>query len=47
MVSNNGEQSYTRDGNFEVGTNNLLETADGQQVLGYPASNGVVDTMAD
>ena len=44
VVQQNGVQSYTRAGNFEVGTNNLLETADGQQVLGYQAVNGVVNT---
>jgi len=46
VVQQNGVASYTRAGNFEVGTNNLLETADGQQVLGYPATNGVVNTSA-
>ncbi|MBZ5663515.1 MAG: flagellar hook protein FlgE [Acidobacteriia bacterium] len=44
VVQKNGAQSYTRAGNFEVGTDNLLETAAGQQVLGYPAINGVVST---
>jgi|HubBroStandDraft_1064217.scaffolds.fasta_scaffold00181_38 flagellar hook protein FlgE len=44
VVQDNGVQSYTRAGNFEVGTNNLLETADGQTVMGYPAVNGVVST---
>ena len=44
VVSDNGGLSYTRAGNFEVGTNNLLETANGQLVLGYPATNGVIDT---
>ena len=44
VVRQNGTQSYTRAGNFEVGTDNLLETANGQQVLGYPAANGVVST---
>jgi flagellar hook protein FlgE len=44
VVEKGGAQSYTRAGNFEVGTDNLLETADGQQVLGYPAVNGVVST---
>jgi flagellar hook protein FlgE len=44
VVKQNGVQSYTRAGNFEVGTDNLLETADGQQVLGYPAVSGVVST---
>jgi flagellar hook protein FlgE len=44
VVQQNGVTSYTRAGNFEVGTDNLLETTDGQQVLGYPATNGVVNT---
>jgi flagellar hook protein FlgE len=42
IVQQNGVDSYTRAGNFQVGTDNLLETADGQQVLGYQAVNGVV-----
>ncbi len=46
VVQQNGVQTYTRAGNFEVGTNNLLETADGQQVMGYAANNGVVSTSA-
>lgn len=44
VVQQGGVDSYTRAGNFEVGTDNLLETTDGQQVLGYPAVNGVVNT---
>lgn len=44
VVRENGTQSYTRAGNFEVGTNNLLETAAGQEVLGYSAVNGAVNT---
>jgi len=44
VVEQNGVQSYTRAGNFEVGTNNLLETSAGQLVLGYPAVNGAVST---
>jgi len=44
VVQENGVQSYTRAGNFEIGTDNLLETSNGQQVLGYPAVNGVVGT---
>jgi len=44
VVQQNGVDSYTRAGNFQIGTNNLLETADGQQVLGYQAVNGIVDT---
>ncbi len=46
VVQQDGVQSYTRAGNFEVGTDNLLETSDGQQVLGYAAVNGVVSTSA-
>jgi flagellar hook protein FlgE len=45
IVQKDGVQSYTRAGNFEVGKDNLLETAAGQQVLGYPATNGVLDTQ--
>src|SRR5271154_2539636 len=43
-VQQNGVTSYTRAGNFSVDNNNFLVTADGQQVLGYPAVNGVVNT---
>jgi len=46
VVQENGVQSFTRAGNFEIGTNNLLETTDGQEVLGYQAVNGVVSTSA-
>lgn len=46
VVQNNGVQSFTRAGDFEIGTNNYLETTDGQQVLGYQAVNGVVNTSA-
>jgi len=44
VVEKNGVRSYTRAGNFEVGTDNLLKTAGGQYVLGYPAVNGAVNT---
>jgi len=43
-IQDNGVTSYTRAGNFSVDNNNFLVTADGQQVLGYPAVNGVVNT---
>jgi flagellar hook protein FlgE len=42
VVQKNGVTSYTRAGNFSVDKNNFLVTADGQQVMGYPAVNGVV-----
>jgi len=44
VVEKGGIRSYTRAGNFEVGRDNLLETSDGQQVLGYQAVNGVIDS---
>jgi flagellar hook protein FlgE len=43
VVQRNGVMSFTRAGNFEVGKDNLLETAAGQQVLGYQAVNGVIN----
>jgi flagellar hook protein FlgE len=44
VVQQDGITSYTRAGNFSVDKSNFLVTADGQQVLGYPAVNGVVNT---
>jgi flagellar hook protein FlgE len=46
VVRQDGVQSYTRAGNFEVGTDNLLETSDGQHVMGYAATNGVISNSA-
>jgi len=46
VLQQNGVQSFTRAGDFEIGTDNYLETTDGQQVLGYQAVNGVVNTSA-
>jgi len=43
VVQKDGVVSYTRAGNFEVDKNNLLVTSDGQQVMGYPAVNGVLN----
>jgi len=43
VVQNGGVTSYTRAGDFSVDKNNFLVTSDGQQVLGYPAVNGVVN----
>jgi flagellar hook protein FlgE len=42
----NGTTDYTRAGDFSVDQNNFLVTSSGQQVLGYPAVNGVVNTGA-
>ena len=44
VVQQDGVTSYTRAGNFAVDENNFLVTASGQDVLGYPAVNGVVNT---
>jgi flagellar hook protein FlgE len=43
-VESGGVTSYTRAGDFSVDANNFLVTSAGQQVLGYPAVNGVVKT---
>jgi len=44
VLQKGGVISYSRAGNFSVDKDNFLVTADGQQVLGYPAVNGVVNT---
>jgi flagellar hook protein FlgE len=41
-----GTMNYTRAGDFSVDAANNLVTSNGQQVLGYPAVNGVVNTGA-
>ena len=46
IVQDNGVTTYTRAGNFSVDKSNFLVTEEGQQVLGYPAVNGVIDTGA-
>jgi len=46
VQNSSGVTSYTRAGDFSLDANNFLVTADGQQVLGYPAVNGVVNTGA-
>lgn len=44
VQNSNGTLDYTRAGDFSVDANNYLVTSSGQQVLGYPAVNGVVNT---
>jgi len=44
VQNTDGTLSYTRAGDFSVDNNNFLVTPAGQQVLGYPAVNGVVNT---
>ena len=46
VVDNGGTQEYTRSGNFNTDQNGNLVTADGLPVLGYPATNGVVNVSA-
>jgi flagellar hook protein FlgE len=43
IVNQNGVQSLTRAGNFQISSNGSLITQDGQQVMGYPATDGVVN----
>lgn len=47
VVEQNGVQSLTRAGNFQISTNGNLTTQDGQQVMGYPAVNGTVNTSTN
>jgi flagellar hook protein FlgE len=44
LVEQNGQTSLTRAGNFTVANDGSLTTQDGQNVLGYPAVNGVVNS---
>ena len=38
----NGQTEYTRAGNFQVSNDGYLTTQGGQNVMGYPATNGVI-----
>ncbi|HEY1902642.1 MAG TPA: flagellar hook-basal body complex protein [Terracidiphilus sp.] len=44
VLDNNGSQLYTRDGDFQTSTNGTLESSDGLAVMGYGATNGVINT---
>ena len=46
VIDNGGTQQYTRAGNFQTDQNGNLTTSDGLAVMGYPATNGVVNTSA-
>ena len=39
-----GAQLYTRDGNFQLSSTGILESTEGQGVMGYTATNGVINT---
>jgi flagellar hook protein FlgE len=43
VVRKAGVLNYTRAGDFSVDKDNFLVTSEGQQVLGFPAANGVVN----
>ncbi|MGA8430922.1 MAG: flagellar hook-basal body complex protein [Candidatus Sulfotelmatobacter sp.] len=44
VQDSSGAIAYTRAGDFSTDASNFLITSNGQQVLGYPAANGVVNT---
>lgn len=46
VVQQDGVQSLTRAGNFQLDSSGDLTTVDGEQVMGYAAVNGVVDQNA-
>ena len=46
IVQQDGVQSLTRAGNFQLDPSGNLTTVDGESVMGYPATGGVVDTNA-
>ncbi|MHB1021422.1 MAG: flagellar hook protein FlgE [Acidobacteriaceae bacterium] len=46
VVQQGGVQELTRAGNFSLDNAGNLITADGQQVMGYPATGGMVNTNA-
>jgi flagellar hook protein FlgE len=46
VQNSSGVINYTRAGDFSVDADNFLVTSEGQQVLGYPAANGVINTGA-
>ncbi len=44
VVGHNGVTSYTRNGDFSVNSSGQITTANGDQVMGFPAVNGAVST---
>ena len=46
VLSNGGGDEYTRAGNFSLDSNGNLITQNGLGVMGYPATDGVVNTNA-
>jgi flagellar hook protein FlgE len=46
VVNDGGSQYLTRDGDFQTDSTGNLITSNGYSVMGYPATNGVVNTNA-
>ncbi len=46
VVQQNGANDYTRAGNFSVAADGSLQTANGEQVMGYGAVNGAIPAGA-
>ncbi len=46
VLNNGGTPAYTRAGDFQTDQDGNLTSVDGLAVMGYPASNGVVNTNA-
>ncbi len=44
VINDGGVSEYTRAGNFSLDASGNLMTQSGQSVMGYPASNGIVNT---
>ena len=44
VLKNGSTYQYSRAGNFQVSSDGFLTSEDGQEVLGYPTANGVVNT---
>ena len=44
ILNNEGSELLTRNGDFQLSSDGTLETSNGLAVMGYPATNGVVDT---
>lgn len=43
VINQNGQQLYTRAGDFTVASDGFLQTSSGARVMGYPAVNGAVN----
>ena len=46
LDSGDGSQLYTRNGDFQLSSSGTLESTSGQPVMGYSATNGVINTSS-